>query len=161
MNNDNDKNLRNLSVIGSLAQNDKLNTKDDIFVIYVPTTLRGIARFYYGENRQQNLQRIQQCIRDSKHFISTCMNDINNNNGDTHSFIKMMDLSEQKTFCARMLDALKSSKKGLECLQLTYKDDATATSSLSMLVNEIDDFLHATRQLAETSPPLERFKLHE
>ena len=161
MNSENEKTLRNLCVLASLSQNDKLNTKDDYFVIYVPTHVRGVIRFVYGENREYNIQRIRQCIRDAKQYISSCMNDLNNSSDEDCSLVKKMDLSTLKTSCFRMTKALNNAKDGLQALQMTYKDDATCLSSIVLMINEIDDYMHATRQVFDSSPTLARFKLHE
>jgi hypothetical protein len=159
MNPENEKTLRNLGVLHALTQNDKLNTKDEIFIIYVPTTLRGITRFWYGETREHNIQKIQSCIRDAKLYISSTLNELNliEKNSDG-SVIKQLAVNTQSQLCLRMLSALKESETGLQSLQITYKDDATFTAQLDILLNEIHDFLTATSHIAQSSPTLDRFK---
>jgi hypothetical protein len=158
MNPENEKTLRNLGVLCALTQNDKMNTKEEIFIIYVPTALRGLARFWYGETREHNLQKIQACIRDAKQYISSTLNELNliekNNDG---SVIKQISIKTQSQLCHRMLNALKESESGLRSLQITYKDDATFTAQLDILLHEIQDFLTTTDHVAKSSPSLERF----
>tara|TARA_B110000008_G_C16939610_1_gene551906 strand:- start:933 stop:1424 length:492 start_codon:yes stop_codon:yes gene_type:complete len=146
MNQDNEKTLRNLAVIAALTQNDKINTKDDAFTIYVPTHLRGMTRMIYGETREHNIFRIQTCIREAKQYIQSRISEISNtSNDDTIS--KKFSMSIQTKQCTRMLHALKQSETGLKSLQITYKDDASYTAQLQILLDEISDFLTTTQNI--------------
>ena len=77
----------------------------------MPTALRGLTRFWYGETREHNIQRIQSCIRDAKQYISSTLNELNltekNNDG---SVIKQITIKTQSQLCYRMLKALKKVK---------------------------------------------------
>ena len=53
-----ERTLSNLHVLSALSQNDKLNTNEDVFDIYAPTSLRGMWRTWYGERRGQNVQLV-------------------------------------------------------------------------------------------------------
>ena len=158
MDHDNEKTLRNLGVISALTQNDKINTKDDYFTVYNPTSLRGITRFFYGEARDHNIQRIQTCVRDAKNYISSTLHEIHIIDDSESSLMKQFKTSTQQQNCFRMINALKDADNGLKALQITYKDDPTCLAQLDMLNNEILDFLSTTRQIAKSSPTLERFK---
>jgi hypothetical protein len=154
--------LRNLKVISALAQNDKINTKDDYFSIYNPTTWRGLARLmYYGEGREHNIQKLSQCIKDAIAFITTCMNELVTERQDESSdttFMRTFSLNSKSQTCHRMMISLEDSVKGIESLKITYKDDASSTSKLDCLIYEIQDFLDTTRSFANTSPTLTRLK---
>lgn len=156
MNPENERTLQNLGVIGAINMNDKVNTKDDAFTIYVPTTLRGITRYFYGESRIDNIKRMQSCIRDAKQYISSSLSEINTNN-EVESLLKKINTSTHTRQCGRMMDALEESQKGLLSLKITYKDDATSSTQLDILINDINDFLMTARQVAKSSPILERF----
>lgn len=152
--------LQNLGVIAALSQNDKINTKDDHFTIYYPTTLRGFARcMYYGEGREHNVQKISKCIRDAKAYITTCMNEIVTDDvseSSTGTFMRKMSLNHKSQTCARMIASLQNSISGINSLKVTYKDDASCTSKLECLIHEIEDFLETTRALSTSSSGLAR-----
>lgn len=158
MNLESEKTLRNLGVISALTHNDKLNTKDEEFTVYVPTTLRGVTRFVYREGREQNIQRIQGCVRDAKQYISNAMHEIHNTHDSESSVMRQLSMSTQLQVCNRMIGALRDSIQGLQSLHVTYKDDPTSVSKLVILEHEIDDFLSTARHIASSSPTLERFK---
>tara|TARA_B100000945_G_C20414020_1_gene614182 strand:- start:710 stop:1261 length:552 start_codon:yes stop_codon:yes gene_type:complete len=142
-----EKILRNLGVISALTQNDKINTKDELFSVYVPTTFRGLHRSYYGEGRELNIMKIQNCIRDAKNFISNTLSEIKNGNGrEEVSFMHRMNLASQNQLCTRMMDSLKNCQDGLSALQVTYKDDASICTQLVIMINEISDFLLTVKQ---------------
>tara|TARA_B100000482_G_scaffold189441_1_gene170894 strand:- start:7 stop:483 length:477 start_codon:yes stop_codon:yes gene_type:complete len=155
---ENEKTLRNLGVISALTQNDKINTKDDFFTVCNPTSLRGITRYLYGETRDHNIQRIQNCVREAKNYISSTLHEIYVFDESDRSLMKQFKTSTQQQLCFRMINALKEAEVGLKALQITYKDDPTCLTQLDMLINEIIDFLSTTRQIAKCSPTLERFK---
>ena len=157
MNQEHERTLRNLGVIAALTQNDKINTKEDIFVIYVPTVLRGVTRFAYGESRDQNITRILSCIRDSKAYISSSISELSIIEDGDLTVLKRMTKETQHQHCSRMLTALEKSQCGLRALQITYKEDASCITQLNILLHEIEDFIATTRQVAQSCPELQRF----
>ena len=153
---ENEKTLRNLGVIASIAQNDKMNTEGEVFSIYTPTSLRGVVRMYYGESRETNITRIQQNIRSAKTFITNSLSEIHTNENDERtSFALKISLSTQTQSCQRMLMALKDCIVGLKNLSATYREDASITSKLNILINEVEDFCASTTSVSQTSPLLE------
>ena len=127
--------LKNLSILATASHNDKVNTNDDIFSIYVPTYARGALRLYYGEKRNNNITKIQDNIRMAISFITKNIADITS---DLTDFKNAMIIQQSK----RMLQALESSKEGLKNLQQTYKDDSATNTHIQILLCEINDFFH-------------------
>ena len=178
MNIDVELTLRNLGVIAALSQNDKINTREDNFSIYTPTTFRGLARMvYYKEGREHNIQKISHCIRDAKSFIVSGMNEIHEDASSLNSefllnaekstestqdtmnysnLLQKLNISTKNNTCTRMRESLKKSINGLHSLSTTYKEDASCTSRLENLIHEIQDFLSSTRDVARSSPVLQR-----
>lgn len=74
---DAERHLSNLRVLAALSHNDKLNTQQDQFDIYSPTSMRGLMRFWYGETRAQNVQRVRQTVRAAISFASKALEDAN------------------------------------------------------------------------------------
>ena len=142
MQSDAERTLSNLNVLSALSQNDKLMTNDAGFDIYTPTSIRGIARLWYGEGRVQNIQRIRSTVHSGVAFCERCLTEISCMNHAPREGggmnLRMCNVSLQYL---RMLDALTRSRTGLTNLLQTYRDDAANVSQITMIVHEIDDFL--------------------
>lgn len=140
--------LRNIEVIGSLAQNDKLITSEGRFLVYEPTAMRGLLRMlYYRENREGNVAHIQSTIKDAKQFIEmTFVRTENFSRAEEGSFSVRLQHETQQQTCRRIHEALMRSVQGLEALKLTYRDDASIKAKLVMLINEVRDFDTCTKR---------------
>ena len=125
--------LKNLSILATASHNDKVNTNDDIFSIYIPTYSRGAMRLYYGEKRNNNIQKIQDNVRMATSFVTKNMKEITS---DLKDFKNAVMIQQSR----RMLQALESSKEGLKNLQQTYKDDSATNTHIQILLCEINDF---------------------
>lgn len=140
--------MRNLGVIGALTENDKINTKTDIFSVHNPTHMRAIHRTFYGENRQHNIQHVCALVKTAKQIISTQFSEHN-------LHFQSMSISKEIAFrssiqgCVRMWSALQSALKGLKALTITYKDDAATVTQLEIILNDIDDFLIITKEIVK------------
>lgn len=135
MQSDTERALRNLSILGSISQNDKLNTNDETFSIYVPTVMRGAVRLWYAEKRSSNIQKIQETVRLAITFIQTSSQEFTPDQNETYS------RASKQNQCRRMFQSLEKSKNGLTNLQQTYRDDTTMYTQLQIIMDEIDDFV--------------------
>jgi hypothetical protein len=142
-----EKTFRNLKVIASIKQNDKLITESDIFELHPPTLSRTVYRIYYRENREANLSKIQTCIRESKSFVEK----IASSREDSETFSGRMFLMTQSKLCQRMMDSLRDIIPGMRNLAVTYRDDAGAIAKIDLLIDEINDFLLVTNSLLQMS----------
>jgi hypothetical protein len=133
--------LRNIKVVASLMPNDKLNTEAALFSIYVPTSMRGLWRFWEREHREANISRVQSCIRQAIVIIQTVLQ--TRDNADT--FRARFQMTTEMQQCRRIMDALLEARIGLQNLAQTYRDDASAVAKLIMVDHEIEDFVHATQ----------------
>lgn len=162
MQTDTERVLNNLHVLASLTQNDKLLTNDDCFDIHTPTTWRAVYRFYYGEKRNTNVQRVRSCIRSAMEFVTKTLEEVTtllpkmrpdsscveestslvsfspNLEGESIFRLKV-ETTVMHHF--RMMEALKSAKEGLSNLLQTYRDDPAHSSQIRLLIFEISDFL--------------------
>ena len=131
--------LKNLHVIAALSQNDKLNTNEDSFDIYVPTTLRGLVRTWYREGRGHNVERVRSTVRAGVGYVTRSLEEM-------RTFPEGDDVSMQlrRDTCAsnqeRMFAALLASRHGTRNLMQTYREDAALTAQLRLLIEEIDAF---------------------
>lgn len=138
--------LQNLHVLSAVSQNDKLMTNEETFAIYVPTTVRGAIRMWYGEGRQHNVQRIRQTLRSAMSFVSKTLEDANGllDQDDVSGTMRMRAHTVALQH-KRMLDALWRSKTGLVNLRFTYREDAAFTSQIQLAEEEIDTHEITTR----------------
>ena len=137
--------LCNLTTLGQIKQNDKLQTEGEVFTIYVPTVMRGMIRFLYGETREVNLRRIYECIQSGKDFVTNRMSEFSaENNVTTSTFQMKVQRHDQYKLCIRIIDAFKDSLQGFENLEETYKDDASLVSRIRNMKSEISDFCQYT-----------------
>jgi hypothetical protein len=127
--------LRNLTILSSISHNDKLNTNDDTFSIYVPTVVRGIVRFWYAEKRATNHLKIQEAVRAAIAFIQTTSQELLTEQTTSLSY------QHKQKQCKRLYQSLSRCKVGLTNLQQTYRDDTTMHTQLELTMNEIDDFV--------------------
>lgn len=105
--------LVNLKVLSNIGVEDKLLTAEKIFNIHPPSAFRTWYRFYYREASHKNISDIENCIRASFEHQNS----------------------------VRIIHALKSVPAGLERLSETYKHDATLTSRISVLIENISLFI--------------------
>jgi hypothetical protein len=156
MQSDAERTLNNLNILAVLSQNDKLLTNDDTFDIHSPTTMRAMYRFWCGERRTANIQRVRICVRNAKDFINKSLDEVNamgsscppspeSSADGFHSIVPdgTMQLKLKTTLMQhlRMSDALKRSQKGIYNLMQTYRDDPALISQVQLIVDEISDFV--------------------
>jgi hypothetical protein len=150
---DAERTLNNLHILGALSQNDKLLTNEDSFDIHSPTTLRAVWRFWLGERRGVNVQRVKICIRNAMSFASSSLDEAtdllaspasptDSQDGREDSIPDSMRLRVDTTVMqhVRMMNALGLASKGLTNLLQTYRDDPALASQIQLVVHEIDDF---------------------
>lgn len=176
---DAERTLNNLRILSALSHNDKLNTLQDQFDIYSPTSMRGLLRFWYGENRAQNVQRVRQTVRAGIAFASRSLEDANamdeaatsSSSPPTYREAEVAERSAPSTALVsapapmdvmrlridtvalhhfRMLSALGGAASGLSNLLQTYRDDAASASQISLLIEEIGDFQRVIRPHSDT-----------
>lgn len=146
-----ERTLRNLHVLSSLSHNDKLMTNCDEFNIYTPTSFRGMFRFWYGEDRLHNVERIRHVVRSGTSFAQA---EYKRSPDDPLSIRSKLSGMQ----CARMLDALRGALRGIQNLTQTYQGDAAVLSQLKIVMDELNDFLNVMdsafrARLAQKPPP--------
>ena len=147
MQSETERTFRNLKVISSLKQNDKLITESSIFEIHPPTMGRSAYRIWKSENREQNLDRILQCVREAKSFIEKTISTTE----QSESFQGKLALITQERLSKRMLSALQEVIPGMTNFSVTYKDDAGILAKIDLIIEEINDFVTATKTLLQSS----------
>ena len=132
--------LRNLTILASISHNDKVNTNDETFSIYVPTVFRGIVRKWYAETRVSNSQKIQDTVRAGIAFVQSTSQELFSETNETYSKVS------KKKQCARIFNSLQQTRTGLRNLKQTYKDDTGMQTQLQIIIDEVDDFVSIVMQ---------------
>lgn len=134
--------LRNLIVLSSLSQNDKLMTHDYAFNVYTPTTWRGLMRMWYREGREQNVDHIKQTVRQGIAITTARMREASELTPDAAGVGGAHHVAATATLlrAKRMLDALHKSRDGMRNLMTTYRDDAALYAQFVLLMQEIEDY---------------------
>ena len=136
---------QNLHVISVISRNDKLITTQNEFSLYQPTSLRGLMRLWYGENRSENIDKVRVTIRTA---IQVCANIVEELKSYEHEIpIKATVGIMQHT---RFTELIKSCITGLTNLQFTYREDAASVGQILSIIHEIEDFLRAVEPHSES-----------
>ena len=146
-----EKTLRNLTVVSMTKQHDKLITTCDTFAIQSPTPFRSVYRRWYGEGRDLNLQRLQECVHVACAYVSrlTCAGaQIVPIDEDEETRMARLQESMRRV---RLIEALKGAKGGIRNMIDTYADDTSFQVRLRLLVQRVDDFLISLRPMMD--PP--------
>ena len=139
MQSDEERTLGNLCVLAAVSHNDKLCTLEDAFTIYAPTTMRGLVRMWYGERREANVQRVRQAVRSGIGFAQQSLEEVNALREAADTMRLRIDTTTLRHL--RMVEALRRACTGMRNMLQTYKDDAALASQITLLVQEVEDFV--------------------
>jgi len=130
--------LRNLTIVAMAKQNDKLYTLGSTFEIDPPTARRSVMRRWYGEGRLHNIERISDTVQRSMQLVAMTLTETAVPDEVRHD--------QRMRRQVRFLNALESAQRGVRNLIVTYQTDSTAQVRLSLLDQQIQDFVDATRE---------------
>ena len=147
MQSETERTFRNLKVIASLKQNEKLITEGPIFEIHPPTMGRSLWRVWRSEGRERNFDKIQCCIREAKNFIEKTV--ASTEQSDT--FCGQLHLITQAKLSQRVMLAMEDAIPGLDNVAVTYREDAGVLAKIDLIKEEINDFIIATRSILARS----------
>lgn len=139
--------LRNLSVVSMLKQNDKILTGSDTFALHPPTVMRSTYRRWYGEGREANFHRLSEVISIACTHISNM-----STTAELRSYSSVSEhvlLVQESNMRRRLVESLKSAKRGILNLADTYVDDTSYQVRLRLLVQHIDDFVSSFETVSE------------
>lgn len=142
-----ERSLINLWIVSQVSHNDKLSTEDEKFTIHRPGLMTSIVRRWYGERRMVNMQRVSQCMRHAMAYLKE-VNELEAAIPPTEgmhgeSRTEVQRYLQKRKGAQRMHQALSGSISGLRNMQQTYRDDIQACAQLTLLVNEIEDFIES------------------
>ena len=112
--------LAELKVLSTIRCGQKINTTDQKISVEYPSTLSGIKRWWYGETRDKNIERIHKVLR-------MCFNVID-------GMLKQPQKERNGVMMIRILQSLERAAEGLQRLRTTYESDAHIASHLSVAI---------------------------
>lgn len=135
--------LIDLKIISKINENDKIcsgNIENNI-IIDENNFLQGIKRYIYSESREKSIEIIEKILSNTFEYAKNCMNStyINlysiKNKPTKHEIEKHF---REYTKLKNLSIEISNSKKGLENLKKTYKDDKTIVSQLEVFIHKIN-----------------------
>lgn len=121
--------LKNLKIIASLNQYDKIRTGKGVFID--SSSYTSIIRWFSGENRDANVDFIERVFEDA---FSISIEIIG----------KLQDLTPLKKIHAnqtlsRLMSEIHAAQKGVRNLLITYNKDPVTVAKLQILIDYIND----------------------
>lgn len=110
--------LLRLKVLGMLRQHERVSTQGNKIIVDKPSFLQGIKRWARGEDRNLNIEVIDQLVRRSVLYMHSTPNTTN-----------------KKRLRSELVNAL----AGLKNLQTTYEHDSLTVARLGILLDIIKD----------------------
>ena len=126
--------LSELKVYGSIKHGHKLFTKQERLAIDYPSTYNSVLRWWWGENRTENIEKINHTLTKVFRIIEQSIDDVEKNN----------------SMLARVLSSLEFAYQGIERLQTTYEHDAHSVSKLEVLLENIQ--IYKTKLIRALEP---------
>lgn len=124
--------IQNLKTIGSLAQNEKLNTNDEIFSVCKPSMMQSISRLFFWEGRQSNIDKIAYLLHQTK---NECLIII-------YTKEKQHELPIETAHTLKVLtESLECFIDGIQNMSQTYRDDIAYRNKLEMILDDAKNFL--------------------
>lgn len=112
--------LAELKVLSTIRCGQKINTTDTKISVEYPSTLSGIKRWWHGETRDKNIEKIHK-------ILAMCFNVIDGT-------LQQKESERNGIMMLRILSALEQAAEGLQRLRTTYESDAHIASHLSVAI---------------------------
>ena len=141
---------RDLEILGSICQNDKLCTQKGCIDVYRPSSYRGLQRWWTGENRAVNLIQVSAVI---ERGIDTATRLLERHKAAASSpslagsALSFMDTHGARQSVQALLTRLGQAGRGLGNLVETYRDDYATAADIRLLVQRIRDFVDGASAL--------------
>ena len=148
--------LIDLKIISKIEENDKIssNTVESNIIIENNDIFQSIRRYINSESRSKSIEMIENILEKSFEYAKNCMNS---------TFINLYSIKQnptkheieqhfrEYTKLKNLSIEISNSKKGLENLKKTYKDDITIISQIEVLIHKIDTNISEIEKKLEVS----------
>ena len=148
--------LIDLKIISKINENDKISSGniESNIVIENNDLLQGIRRYLNSESREKSVEMIEKILDKSFEYAKNCMNS---------TFINLYSIKQnptkheieqhfrEYTKLKNLSIEISNSKKGLENLKKTYKDDITIVSQIEVLIHKIETNISEIEKKLEVS----------
>jgi len=149
-----DEMLLNLKILAELKEYDKVITQQTI-EIDNGGLFQGVSRWFSDESREKTVKRIGELFDGIFEFIDKTIREEKSRKG------RRRELFDQDTsqLLQRFLVDIKNAIVGIENLRLTYRNDITVRSKLTLLIDKLkiktdrlNEVLRIDLRLADPSP---------
>ena len=147
--------LKQLQILGSICQNDKLCTQKGSIDVYRPSSYRGVQRWWSGENRLVNLQQVRFIVDRSCDTATMLLERLSSSTTTTpvDGALMFMDRAGLVQITRSLLSALDKAADGLQNLVKTYEDDYATSADIRLMVTQARQFIQRAGEF-EHSPRL-------
>lgn len=138
--------LLNVKILSNIKEFDKLSTSnDEMLVIDSPSYLQGIYRTFYGDSREETLNKIDNIINDLFKITDEMLDNETKKKKKYYNNFK----DDNSTIFQKIAINLSESIKGLQNLKITYIKDVSITSRLDIIINKIQNRINKIVQLLQ------------
>ena len=129
-----DETILNLKILSNIKKNDKLITNTNILEIDSPNILQGINRWYYNENRELTLKKLNNICENTFKITDYILNNEKDRNISNEKNILQYNNNE---IFQLLIYEMTNSLNGLSNLKATYANDISISSQIEILKKKI------------------------
>jgi len=136
--------LKDLHVLAALSQGQKLRTQNRITGLDLErqhaTMIQGIVRFWNGESRFSNIERVRELYNEGFHLLERAISwweSANLDENDQTSRKRTIERVTVKQYIVRLWNALHKGENGLDQLYTTYNEDPKTSANIELLKESI------------------------
>jgi hypothetical protein len=128
-----DELFTDLKVLGTIKQNQKLYTNGHQIRVDDESILQPATRFFFGENRSGNMRSIKRVLQQANTVVDLYMH-----NG--------VCSTSSANVVRRLQNEMQNAVLGLGNLKSTYDSDMTTMSSISVLIENINETITSIQE---------------
>ena len=142
--------IRNLKIIGSLKENEKICTQTGgVFVLKPADRMNAFIRYYYGETREKNLTFIEQEFNKAFENIDIALKKrerLIEVDETSMTREQMQEHLKNKQLITRLQKEINETRSKIRGLQITYANDSQINARIRVLEDTIEDKLELTKE---------------
>lgn len=129
-----DETILNLKILSNIKKNDKLITNTNILEIDNPNILQGLNRWYYNENRELTVKKLNQICENTFKITDYILSNEKDKNITNQK--NVLQYNNNELFQLLIIE-MTNSLNGLNNLKDTYVKDISISSQIDILKKKI------------------------
>lgn len=150
---------RDLKIIATLREGDKVYVEDGSLCILHPSAYGGPWRWLRGDNRVKSLAMVQSTIMDALAVAEYSIERVMQRQSHHHGRPRDTSAHTTESTVRRLYRELQSAIVGLKCLRVTYSGDQSTTAKIDVLregvVERLDGIAEWLRATGNVDPEVE------